>query len=199
VWKYEYWKNIIIHFWNSSNLIVLSSDSCSKSGFVPARIRKCNVCLSLAFPWKQISFQAIQKCRCFMFIPHLPFYSCSLLIRRFRTSNIDRKQSHYSDGSNLNSGCIVFVFLQNKHLNYTVHEACSNIYKISFPRKFLCGRIVEYINLYVYYSRLQLLIKTAIKLPLFKETRENYLCCIWTLPVMWISTGIRVGSLTNKH
>ena len=54
-----------------------------------------------------------------MFIPHLSFYAFLLLFSQFPNSNTDKQQSHYSDGSNINSGSIVVVFLQHKYLNCT--------------------------------------------------------------------------------
>jgi len=80
---------------------------------------KSNVCLCLKLHSKQTSIQVIKMCRRFMFIVHFLFYACSLLFSQFSTSNINRQQSHYSDGSNLNFGCIDFNFLQRKHLSYT--------------------------------------------------------------------------------
>ena len=108
----------------------------------------------------------MQKCRCFMFIVRLSFYTCCHLFSRFPTSNSVRQQSHYSDASNLNSSCNNFFFLQHKH----IHEACNNINAISFPRNLLCVRIVEYKYLCSHYSRQQLLFEPALTELLFKET-----------------------------
>ena len=105
-----------------------------------------NIGPAVTFHWKQSSLQFVQMCRCFMFVPHLPFYASTPLFSLFPTSNINRQQSHNSDGSNLNSGCNTFVFLQHKPLNYT---RSMQQYLCNFlSEEVVCGRIVEYVNLY---------------------------------------------------
>ena len=54
------------------------------------------------------------------------------------------------------------------------HAACIKIYVISFPQNLYCVKIVDYINLYSYYGRLQLSIETALPLPLFNETTRKF-------------------------
>jgi hypothetical protein len=124
--KYEWLKNININFCNTSTLTVISCDSCSQNGFEHERIRKSKVCFSLTYPWKQNSLKVSEKCKCFMSILHLSFYACSLSFSWFSTPKTDRQQSHYSDGSNLNSCFLVFNFLRHKSFNY-IYIACSNV------------------------------------------------------------------------
>ena len=116
--KYECLKQIYINFWNRSivNFVLMTADH------KPDSSRKVsansNVWVSMKFHSKKTSFQAIKLCSCFIFILHLLFYACFLLFSRFLNPNTDRQQSHYSDRSKFSSICIVFIFLQSKHLNY---------------------------------------------------------------------------------
>ena len=61
-----------------------------RDGMCPKEFANSNVCLSLAFPWKQTRFQAIQMCKCFILSLTVSLYPCSLLFRRFKYSNTDR-------------------------------------------------------------------------------------------------------------
>jgi hypothetical protein len=91
--NYECLKNINVNFWNSSTLFALSFDSCSQRGFVLERIHTkqcmsyCGICL------KQSSFEAIQKCRRFIFILHLSFY---IVLFCWSVSNLQHWQTAQS-------------------------------------------------------------------------------------------------------
>jgi hypothetical protein len=55
----------------------------------------------------------------FSYLFHICPCKLVLFFRQFSTSKTDRQQSHYSDGSNINSCDNIFFFFQHKHLNYT--------------------------------------------------------------------------------
>jgi len=120
---------------------------------------RTDLCPVVTFPSKQSSLHAIQKCRCFMFILHLS-WACPRLFSQFPALQTDRHQSRSSDGSNLNSGCNVFIFLQHKYRNYTwsMQQYLCNF----LSRKIVCGRIVESVNRHCYNHRV-LIQKSALK------------------------------------
>jgi hypothetical protein len=104
-----------INSWNSSKLSNLSFDNFSQSGLVLGRVQKKQrvFCCGISFKAKFISNHSkVQKLHVYSTFFLL---RCSLLFSRSPNPNTDRQKSHYSDGSNLNSGCNI----QHKHLSYT--------------------------------------------------------------------------------
>jgi len=94
-------------------------------------------CCDISFKTKFISSHT--NVHMLYFYPTFVLLCCSLLFSRSPSSNADRQQSHYSDGSNFNSGCNIFVFLQNQHLNYTWSVQ-------QYLRNFLSANVALYEN-----------------------------------------------------
>ena len=137
-------KIINIKLWNSSTLTVLSCDSCWQCKYEPTlysnnkRMSYCNI----SFKAKFISCHT--KVQMLHVYPIFVLLCCSLLFSWFPTSNTDRQQSRYSEVSDLNYRCNIFVFLRHKHLNYTCRMQF--IFCNSFLQRLLCRRIQEYKN-----------------------------------------------------
>ena len=71
-------KTINIKLGKSSTLTFLPVTIADGDNLCLKGFANISVWISLAFPWKQTWFQAIQQCRCFVFVLSVSLHVCSL-------------------------------------------------------------------------------------------------------------------------